>query len=351
MEAILKHITHGINSVTLRKIKTMNDERFRLLRKWAEDYSQEKFKNFERLHEQASFRRYFRAGNAIWVDAPTTHEDTETFVKIAQLLAHHGVRVPRIYTSDLDQGFLCLEDFGSRPLYQLIDANNANQLYRQAMETLVQIARVPLTTPVYDAQMVQGENELFKQWFLQNHLGLKLSAREEMMLDTVFQALIQNHLQQPQCCVHRDYHSLNLMVLDDLQIGVLDFQDLVVGPVTYDLISLLEDCYLSWPAWRVTQWLTQGYHLFEQHQLTGSLTEKDFIISAQLCGLQRHLKAIGIFSRLHHRDGKSAYLTWIPLILDYVFRACFSDPAFSHFGRWLTRKVQPLLDQVCKSCY
>lgn len=323
----------------------MIDERLKALKKWARKQSKKGLGEFRVLHEQASFRRYFRAGGGIWVDAPVQQENLEQFVRVGRCLAVIGVRVPEIYAFDLEQGFLWQEDLGKNTLHSVLTPDNADLWYERAIKILPDIVRLRIFPPDYDQTMVDSENQLFVTWFLQTHLGLSLSQGEQVMLDAVFQLLSENHFEQPQGCVHRDYHSLNLMAMKD-ELGVIDFQDLVYGPVTYDVISLLEDCYVAWPDEQVKAWLTKSYRYFKEQELIADLTAEDFITYATLCGLQRHLKALGIFARLHHRDGKSQYLDAMPTTLAYTLRACTNHPELAYFGKWLSSHTQPIVNKI-----
>ncbi len=268
----------------------------------------------------ASFRRYFRirtdAATLIAMDAPPEKEDIHPFIAISERLTAAGVRVPAIFHRHEQAGFLLLEDFGDQPYLSALDTHSADHLYGQALSELARIQQTPTTSlPRYDAPLLNAEMALFQDWYLERHLGHRLTTAQQAELQTVFEALIENALAQPQTFVHRDYHSRNLMVLEENRPGVIDYQDAVVGPITYDLVSLLRDCYIRWPRERVEHWALAFRH---RHPSTAQVSEQQFLRWFDLMGVQRHLKAIGIFARLHLRDGKSGYLDDIPRTLGYL---------------------------------
>lgn len=270
----------------------------------------------------ASFRRYFRiatqAGDRIVMDAPPDREATGPFVDIAGRLGAAGVTAPRVLASDAERGFLLLSDLGDRLYLDELDERSADGFYDDALTALVRMqADIPTAgLPPYDAARLEAEMELFPVWFLGEHLGLSPDRIGDEPA-TTFAALTAAALEQPRVFVHRDYHSRNLMVLADGNPGILDFQDAVAGPVTYDLVSLLRDCYISWPDARVTDWI-ERYHraaLARGIELPDRGALRRWF---DLMGVQRHLKAIGIFARLWHRDGKPRYLADIPRTWGYI---------------------------------
>ncbi len=282
----------------------------------------------------ASFRRYFRVrhpgGTAIAVDAPPTHEDCRPFVNVARALRAIGLNVPEIHAVDLDLGFLLVGDLGSTLYLDVLDEQSVERLYGDALDALLMLqARAPMVDgglPPYDRGRLLAELELFPEWFLGRHLGRAPDAALRALLDAAFELLIASALEQPQVTVHRDYHSRNLMRVEVNNPGILDFQDAVIGPVTYDLVSLLRDCYIRWPRERVEAWAL-GYH--ELAVRSGVLRERDqarFLRWFDLMGLQRHLKVLGIFSRLWHRDGKPGYLADLPLVRDYAVEVAAGYP-------------------------
>src|SRR5690554_4433518 len=302
----------------------------------------------------ASFRRYFRlhylGRSWIAVDAPADKEDNPKFVKIAQAWYQQGISVPKVIAYDFEQGFMLLEDFGSTLLWESLHAEGVSQqqlggLYRQAIDLLLQIQ--PLDSshlPAYDKTLLLNEMQLFTDWLCEKQLGIKLKTKEKQMFADCFELLAEQALKQPQATVHRDYHSRNLMVKEDKSLVLIDFQDAVVGPVTYDLVSLLRDCYVRWPEDFVDGLLAYSYELFKDEGLISSATNLTvFTQWFDLMGLQRHTKAAGIFARLHYRDGKSAYLNDIPLTLQYIIDVSARYEPLRAYSRWLEERVQPAL--------
>ena len=272
----------------------------------------------------ASFRRYFRmtipGESLIVMDAPPEKEDSHPFVDIAGRLLHAGLSVPEVLASNLDAGFLLISDLGSRLYLAELSDDTRDALYGDATAALLTIqTRVsPAGLPSYDRDMLLFELGLFPEWFLGRHLGLTLSEQEQAMLAGQFERLAQSALEQPRVFVHRDYHSRNLMVLPQGNPGILDFQGAVEGPITYDLVSLLRDCYITWPTDTVQRWLAEYFEHLQGEGMLPDLDPVTFQSWFDWMGVQRHLKAIGIFARLNHRDGKPGYLGDIPRTLDYV---------------------------------
>ncbi len=274
----------------------------------------------------ASFRRYFRVtrsdgGTLIAMDAPPEKEDCGPFIDVTRRLEAVGLTVPHIHAENHEAGFLLLDDLGSRDYLQSLDTETADALYGAAIDALLRLQRADTTAlPRYDAELLRAELALFTDWFLGRHLGITLDPEQQRTIETVFAALIETALEQPRVFVHRDYHSRNLMVTEPAPPGIIDYQDAVLGPVSYDLVSLLRDCYIDWPDERVDGWMRQFLDgANEQGQLT-DISPDRFRRWFDLMGVQRHLKAIGIFARLNHRDGKPGYLGDIPRTLGYVLR-------------------------------
>jgi aminoglycoside/choline kinase family phosphotransferase len=293
----------------------------------------------------ASFRRYFRVehrhGCHIAMDAPPDKENTEPFVRVAELLKPTAIHVPNIFSQNRRQGFLLLEDLGSTSYLDRLQIDNAAELYRQALDSLLKLQLgvnpADCGLPAYDSNLLLKELGIFYEWFLEKLLGI---AAPDALTTTLNSILIDSALEQPQVFVHRDFHSRNLMVLAHDSPGVIDFQDAVIGPISYDLVSLLRDCYIAWPEPQVDRW-AQQYH---QRLLAAGMLEADFNQFKRwfdLMGMQRHLKAVGIFARLHLRDGKSNYLADIPRTLAYIARVCEDYPELAEMRQFLQEKVLP----------
>lgn len=310
----------------------------------------------------ASFRRYFRyrypaasgEQSVIGADAPPEKEDSHPFVKVAQGFAAAGVAVPQLLALDLAQGFMMLGDFGDTVLLPQLDIDSVDKWYSAAMLALIPIMRADFSAdplPAYDRALLRREMELFREWFCGTHLKLTLGADEQRLIDDVFAWLEQQALAQPRVTVHRDYHSRNLMVLANGGLGVLDFQDAVHGPITYDLVSLLRDCYISWPTAMVKEWLQRFAEKLRREGLLGDVSDEQFWQWFNSMGAQRHLKVCGIFARLNYRDGKAGYLNDIPLTLAYLIEECEAvrgkgKPLLHAFARWLREQVVPALVQL-----
>lgn len=308
------------------------DTRYQALCQWLANVLQLDKVELSVVSGDASFRRYFRLtlGENSWIamDAPPEKEDSSSFVRIARHWFEQGIRVPEIVALDLDKGFMLLSDFGQNLLLPDLQPDYPNleqgkHYYGKAIEILGRIQSLdaaPANLPNYDAALLQREMALFKDWFLEAKLGLALTEAETLALQDCFDFLTQRALAQQQVVVHRDYHSRNLMICEDDELAVLDFQDAVIGPVTYDLVSLLRDCYIVWPDESVSQWCHQFYSLITQNNSAQPGGFERFKDDFDLMGLQRHIKVAGIFSRLSLRDGKHAYLQDIPRTLKYIMK-------------------------------
>lgn len=278
----------------------------------------------------ASFRRYFRvefegSPSLIAMDAPPPQEDCRPFVQVAQLFLQAGLHVPKVLAEDLQHGFLLLDDLGNDTYLQTLNADTsvADPLYRDAFNALIQLqqASQPGVLPPYDEALLTREMQLFPDWYIARHLGLSLSEKQQQVITQTMEVLNRNILAQGQVYVHRDYHSRNLM-LTAPNPGVLDFQDAVYGPITYDLVSLLKDAYISWDEDKVLDWVVRYWQGARAAGLPVPGDIADFYRDFEWMGVQRHLKVLGIFARLYHRDGKDGYLKDMPLVMDYLRRAC-----------------------------
>ncbi len=271
----------------------------------------------------ASFRRYFRwetpQRSFVLMDAPPPQENCRPFVNIAACLADAGIHVPEILAADLDRGFLLLSDLGRQTYLDVIDAGNADELFADAMAALLtfQASADPSGLPAYDEALLRRELQLFPEWYVQRHLGHSLTAVEQQLWERSCRVLIDSALAQPRVLVHRDYMPRNLMVSEPNP-GVLDFQDAVLGPVTYDITSLFKDAFVSWPEERVLGWLQSYWDAARARGIPVQESFSEFHRASDLMGLQRHLKVIGIFARICHRDGKPRYLGDVPRFLAYL---------------------------------
>ena len=275
----------------------------------------------------ASFRRYFRVHlddrTLIAMDAPPPQENCTPFVHVAEVFASAGLNVPRILEQDIERGFLLLSDLGDITYLRALNENNANDLYRDASQALVklQLASRADVFPPYDETLLLREMQLFPDWYIARHLNIELTAAQQAVLQDTFALLNRNILAQAQVFVHRDYHSRNLM-LCDANPGILDFQDAVYGAITYDLVSLLKDAYISWEENQVLDWAVRYWQMAREAHLPVPTDFADFYRDFEWMGAQRHLKVLGIFARLYHRDGKDGYLKDLPLVMDYLRRVC-----------------------------
>ncbi|HTH43573.1 MAG TPA: phosphotransferase [Oxalicibacterium sp.] len=278
----------------------------------------------------ASFRRYFRVDGAddasyIVMDAPPPQEDVRPFIHVADLFAATGVSVPAILARDVERGFLLLSDLGSTTYLQLLTPDNAHKLYLDAIAALVQLQShsQPEALPEYDRALLLRELMLFPEWYVGKHLGITMTDKQSTALNQVFELLLANNLAQPQVYVHRDYHSRNLMALAEGNPGILDFQDAVYGPITYDLVSLLRDAYVQWDEEIVLDWAIRYWELARKAGLPVNPDIDAFYRDFEFMGLQRHLKVLGIFARLYHRDGKDGYLKDLPLVMEYTRKVAY----------------------------
>lgn len=296
----------------------------------------------------AGFRSYWRSHaddrSVVLMDSPPGREDVRPWLRMHAVLQNAGVRVPRILAADPDTGFLLLEDLGGPTLLQHIDSTNADACFDQAITQLLAIQSIKpdIELPHYNPALIERELALFPDWFLQTHLGLALSATDQALLDQVGRCLVDAFMHQPQVLVHRDFMPRNLMPLGD-QLAVLDFQDAVIGPLAYDVLSLFKDAFLSWPQARITAWTA---HYLERARAAGiAVPEAEaFRHALDLTGIQRHLKVLGIFARLHHRDAKPHYLRDAPRFLAYLDSALGSPaqrPELHELRNWLRHTVHP----------
>ncbi len=322
-------------------------ERLQALEAWAAQQLGEGTVDIAPASADASFRRYFRVTakgrDYIVMDAPTAHEDCRPFIAVAQLFAEAGVHVPKVMAQDLDQGFLLLTDLGDTTYLAALNQAALNpaepvptslypvtpnlpvarELYLAANDALIRIQQAsrPGVLPEYDRTLLTRELMLFPEWYIEKHLSVTLSEAQAATLNSVFEQILANNLAQPQVFVHRDWHSRNLMVSEPNP-GILDFQDAVYGPITYDLASIYRDAYIQWDEEHQLDWVIRYW---EQARAAGLPVQPDFgdfWRDFEWMGAQRHIKVLGIFARLYHRDGKAGYLKDMPLVMGYLRRVC-----------------------------
>lgn len=330
----------------------MSDSRLEQLKQWLLSATDQSYSNLHPASEDASFRRYFRVtGDSdqltyIVMDAPPDKEDCRAFTHITAFIRQVDVNSPEVIAQDLHLGFLLLSDLGTRAYLDHLSDSNVDAMYDDAIDALIKMQSIKSDLPSYDAKHLLDEMMLFETWYLNKHLGVTLDDEEQTKLDSVFLSLIHNTHKQPHVFVHRDYHSRNLMLLDNNNPGVIDFQDAVIGPVTYDLVSLFKDCYIEWPREKVEFWLDSYL------SKTGLDVERaEFIKWFDLMGVQRHLKVLGIFSRLNYRDNKHQFLDDLPLTLKYVVDTCNVYPELKYLKVLLEQFVlnHPEVDNDSKN--
>jgi aminoglycoside/choline kinase family phosphotransferase len=301
------------------------------------------------LAGDAGFRRYYRTNtypSLIAVNSPPAKEKNWAYVDISLFLKSQGIKTPKIHAVNFELGYFLLEDFGPILFAQKIDNNSKDHLYDQAEQALLQIQQATEATPsipCHDGAKLHEEMALFERWFLNELLEIKLNDSEKKQLNNLFQSLVESALEQPQVMVHTDYHSRNLMILADETLGVIDFQDAMYGAITYDLVSLLKDCYVKWPS----DWVAMRVARFKQHPEVAArlsaVDDKQFLQWFDFMGLQRHIKVLGIFARLALRDSKSRYLNDLPLVIDYCLEASERYPQTLPFNHWFKQKILPLV--------
>ncbi len=309
------------------------DTRLEQLQRWLSDELALPPYRIAPASSDASFRRYFRitfgGTSRIVMDAPPEREDIRPFITISALLEQLGLHVPAVFAQNPGAGFLLLSDLGTRRYLDELSDGSAARLYGDAIDALIRMQSCPAARlrqlPQYEAALLRAEMELFRDWYLLRLKGFSLSDAQAARFEEAVGFLIESALEQPQVLVHRDYHSRNLMVTDPNP-GILDFQDAVAGPVTYDLVSLLRDCYICWPQQQVEQWVWRYHRQAVRAGILSGVERRQLLRWFDLMGVQRHLKASGIFARLRLRDGKPGYLRDIPRTLRYVGQVCARYP-------------------------
>ncbi|NWC46063.1 phosphotransferase [Pseudomonas edaphica] len=329
----------------LQQLKVWLDEQLPILFN-AQDWGVVPPATLTAASSDASFRRYFRweGGGRTFVvmDAPPPQENCKPFVDIADLLAKSGINVPKIYAEDLPRGFLLLNDLGRKTYLDVIDAQNADQLFADAIDALLAFQQLPMDAPLpsYDVALLRRELELFPEWYVRRHLGIEFDTRQQALWQRVSDHLIDSALAQPKVLVHRDYMPRNLMISAPNP-GVLDFQDAVYGPVTYDITCLFKDAFLSWPKARVRAWQRRYWERAGALGIPVQADFNEFLRASDLMGVQRHLKVIGIFARICHRDGKPRYLADVPRFFAYIEAVLADRPELDELGELLASLREP----------
>ena len=328
-------------------------ERKNALEQWLRMNCGQEFVTLQPMPGDASFRRYFRIhtkkGSFVVMDAEPPREDCRSYIAIANSLRHIGLHVPDIFHAEEEQGFLLLTDFGDMTYLKALNNQNADQLYTIALHALVTlqtcqgVAEKPI--PFFTSHFMWQEWQWCKEWFLGKWLDLSLG-KEEKHLDDCYALIVESAVSQPQVFMHRDFHSANLMVLPNTQVGILDFQDALIGPVTYDVVSLLRDCYIEWPDDLVREWVLEYWNQSCKAGIVQNVNQAVFLKWFDWMGIERHLKVLFTFARKHVRDGQSSYLKHIPQALNYLLHvsACYAELAPLH--RYFAHVVQPALQEA-----
>ncbi len=326
------------------------DQRLEQLISWTEQVLGISGADVTSASSDASFRRYFRVRNKdqsyIVMDAPPAKEDCGPFIKVSAAMAGFGLNVPVVLERNLDAGFLLLTDLGEQQYLQILSDDNVDSLYVDAITSLVSLqvngARSSISLPHYDNKLLMFEMSLFPDWLLEKQLKLQLSSAVRSELNKIFGYLADQALAQPRVWVHRDYHSRNLMRTSQNNPGILDFQDAVLGPLNYDLVSLLKDCYVNWPRSKVEAWVVDYLAQLQEAGLAKSISQEQLLRDFDLMGVQRHLKAAGIFARLNIRDNKTAYLQDIPRTVNYICEAADWLPELRPLSGLIIDEVLPV---------
>lgn len=337
----------------LKNKMTVMNQRTQDLKNWCSQLPllQGKVFDFSMVSGDASFRRYFRihlnASSYIAVDAPPEHENSLQFCKVAALFSEQGACVPEVLATDFSQGFMLLSDLGDRQLLSEINADNAQFFYGLAFDEIIKIQKAKVLDnqlPYYDQEKLMQEMLLFQTWFVEKLLKLTLTEQEQQIILKTQLTIIDKVLQQQQVYVHRDFHSRNLMIVEknnSLNIALIDFQDAVIGAITYDAVSLLKDCYIEWNQQQRNGFLENYFNkLVQQNVLTNTECFESFHKDFEWMGLQRHLKILGIFARLSIRDAKHGYLKDLPLTFHYVEDALLNFPELKDFSDLILGKIK-----------
>ena len=318
-------------------MSSSKEERLKNLKKFIEEVTGTGQYDLQLVSGDASFRKYYRVNDLIFVDAPPATEKNAEFVEYSEIYAQNGVLVPRVIASDLTNGYLCISDLGNVMFSQYNNSENEERIYTKACDLAVKISRINHLFTVYDRPFIERELQIFIDWYVGAHAGVTLSEEERRIWNDLADVLIKNDLEQPQGTMHRDFHCRNIMIEDHEQLAVIDFQDTVTGPVTYDLVSLVKDCYITLDKKLRDKLVARAYEQFKSMNVV-DFDLPSFVKHMDLTGMQRHLKAIGIFCRLNYRDGKNGYLQYLPRTFDYVTEVAGKYPEFREFSKLLTER-------------
>lgn len=333
------------------------DPRLQSLERWIAGLPGPPVERISVASADASFRRYFRihrgGSTQIAMDAPPERESLDAWLRVVRILAATGVHVPAVLAVDAEQGFVLAEDLGRQHYLEALGGGaDPEPLYADAIDALVRMqyggAASAAQLPPYDHELLMRELALFPEWFVVRHLGLSPDANERRAVAAAFDWLCDQALAQPEVLVHRDYHSRNLLVRPEGNPGIVDFQDAVRGPVSYDLVSLLKDCYIVWPRKQLLAWLDLYREKAAAAGLDAGADRGEFLQWFDRMGLQRHLKVLGIFARLWHRDGKSGYLADLPRVLEYTLEVTAAEPALAEFDAFLRKRIVPAFAAVAR---
>ncbi|MCX2778377.1 phosphotransferase [Microbulbifer thermotolerans] len=338
----------GEESVT----KDNTDKRLEALSQWAgRALRTGSVLRLRKLAGDAGFRRYFRAGTEpplVAVDSPPERTNPARFVAIADYLRRYGIHTPMVVAADVERGFMLLEDLGDKQLLGQLNDDSVETLYAEMLSELLCLQQIPPAEnllPCYSRELLLMEMRILPEWLANRLLGYSLDTAEEQLLEQTFALLLDSACEQPKVLVHRDYHSRNLMVRDGERPGVLDFQDAVWGPVTYDLASLLRDCYIRWPRERVEHWALTYAATAEAAGVLEPVQPGTFLRWFDWMGLQRHIKVLGLFPRLYLRDGKPGYLPDLPLVIRYTLEVSDRYPELRPFADWFRERLLPLVER------
>ena len=333
------------------RLKNAADSRREALCRWSARALQAGEVSLEPLAGDAGFRRYFRAltePSLIAVDSPPERTNPGRFVAVADYLRRHGIHTPMVAAADVEHGFMLLEDLGDTQLLSQLNRDSVAGLYGEVLNELLCLQQIPAQDdlfPPYNRELLLTEMRILPEWLAEKMLGYTLTAADNQLLERTFKLLLDSAVEQPQVLVHRDYHSRNLMLRDGERPGVVDFQDAVWGPVTYDLVSLLRDCYVRWPREQVERWALCYAASAESAGVIGQIPADTFLRWFDWMGLQRHIKVLGLFPRLCLRDGKKSYLPDLPLVIRYALEVAGRYPELTPFADWFRDELLPLIER------